>query len=162
MNIFVVNTNPRESARQLCDKHVVKMITESVQMLSNVMYHVGMEGPYKKTHWNHPCSIWVRESYQNYCWLYAHADELGYEYMRRYSNGDPLKKHKSHKVLHNYLPNEIKELPDIGLTPFVNCTPYKDIDNVVEAYKKFYMIDKSKFACWNKSSPAPEWFVKLG
>ena len=34
MNIFAVHDNPIISAQQLCDKHVVKMIVESCQLLS--------------------------------------------------------------------------------------------------------------------------------
>ena len=34
MNIFVVDEDPRVAAKSLCDKHVVKMIVESGQMLS--------------------------------------------------------------------------------------------------------------------------------
>ena len=34
MNIFVINMNPFESAKQLCDAHVIKMILESCQLLS--------------------------------------------------------------------------------------------------------------------------------
>ena len=34
MNIFVLDKDPREAARMLCDKHVPKMIVESGQMLS--------------------------------------------------------------------------------------------------------------------------------
>ena len=34
MNIFVLDKNPIKAAQQHCDKHVVKMILESAQMLS--------------------------------------------------------------------------------------------------------------------------------
>lgn len=150
MNIFVVDSNPIIAARQLCDQHVVKMITESVQMLSNAMWHAGLEGPYKKTHWNHPCSKWVRESISNYQWLWNHADELGKEFNRRYS-----KDHLAHKKLRENVPNNIL-LPNIGLTNFANCTPYKNME-IVEAYRNFYNNDKSKFARW-KNNNAPIWF----
>ena len=33
MNIFVLDRNPEIAAQQQCDKHVVKMILESAQML---------------------------------------------------------------------------------------------------------------------------------
>ena len=36
MNIFAVDKDPKISAQQLCDKHVVKMILESAQMLCAV------------------------------------------------------------------------------------------------------------------------------
>ena len=34
MNIFVLDRNPKTAAQLQCDKHVVKMIVESAQMLS--------------------------------------------------------------------------------------------------------------------------------
>lgn len=155
MNIFVIDTHPRTAAQQLCDKHVVKMITESVQMLSNAMHSVGLEGPYNPTHWNHPCSVWVRESLENYQWLFQHANEMGFEYLRRYGAGGK-KIHTAHKILGNMFYDI--DLPRIGLTPFVNCTPYKDEKDVVQAYRKFYILDKSRFARWNKCTPPPDWY----
>ena len=54
MNIFVVDEDPEIAARQLCDKHVVKMILESAQMLCTVALEHGYEGaPYKKAHPKH-------------------------------------------------------------------------------------------------------------
>ena len=34
MNIFILDHNPKIVAQSQCDKHVVKMIVESAQMLS--------------------------------------------------------------------------------------------------------------------------------
>ena len=34
MNIFFLDKDPRECARQHCDKHVVKMVIETAQLLS--------------------------------------------------------------------------------------------------------------------------------
>ena len=34
MNIFVVSYDPVTAAKELCDKHVVKMIAESAQMIA--------------------------------------------------------------------------------------------------------------------------------
>ena len=41
MNIFVLDTCPIESAKMLCDKHIVKMPLESTQMLSSVWHRYG-------------------------------------------------------------------------------------------------------------------------
>jgi hypothetical protein len=35
MNIFATDSNPIIAARNLCDKHINKMIVESAQMLAN-------------------------------------------------------------------------------------------------------------------------------
>ena len=34
MNIFHVDTDPKICAEQMCDKHVVKMVIETAQLLS--------------------------------------------------------------------------------------------------------------------------------
>ena len=36
MNIFALHDSPFQSAREMCDKHVVKMPVETAQMLSTV------------------------------------------------------------------------------------------------------------------------------
>lgn len=65
MNLFVLDKCPHKSAKLMCDKHVVKMILEVAQMLSTA--HRELESNivtddcllYKKTHLNHPSTIWV-------------------------------------------------------------------------------------------------------
>lgn len=141
MNIFVLDEDPDIAAAYHCDKHIVKMPIEAAQMLSTTMHLVGLEGPYKITHQNHPCSLWTRKSLQNYQWLWQHADSLGKEYTKRYG-----KSHKSHRILLELIPYEIN-LPSNGLTDFANCTPYKELP-VIEAYQKYYRVDKNYFTTW--------------
>ena len=81
MNIFVTDPCPVKSAQEQCDKHVVKMVLESAQMLSTAWRVFDNEAAenaemYKQAHLNHPCSIWVREAQENYIWLYKHFDAL--------------------------------------------------------------------------------------
>lgn len=92
MNIFILNENPSISAIEQCDKHVIKMILESAQILfsshhlkPNLNINYDEISMYKLTHKNHPCNIWTRESLDNYIWLCIHALELCYEYTRRYN-----------------------------------------------------------------------------
>ena len=128
MNIFVLNQDPKVSAELMCDKHVVKMILESAQMLCSPFPNG--DAPYKRTHFNHPCSKWIRESANNYEWLLSHAYGLVDEYFDRYS-----KIHKS---------------------PFAQAMPdeYKNKDAVV-AYQTYYINDKKYFAKW-KNREMPE------
>ncbi|MEK6880308.1 MAG: pyrimidine dimer DNA glycosylase/endonuclease V, partial [Nanoarchaeota archaeon] len=91
MNIFVLDKDPKIAAQYLCDKHIVKMILESAQLLCS---QFECDAPYKKTHYNHPCSIWTRTSKENYLWLIEHSLEMGLEYTKRYN-----KTHKSIKVI---------------------------------------------------------------
>jgi hypothetical protein len=82
MNIFYLDKNPVIAAQMMCDKHVVKMILESAQMLSTaVRVQSGDEtanelGLYKMAHKNHPSTIWARTSYFNFIWLYKHMIAL--------------------------------------------------------------------------------------
>jgi len=48
MNIFILDECPAKASEYLCDKHVVKMILESTQILSTVAQLRGHSGPYKK------------------------------------------------------------------------------------------------------------------
>ena len=65
MNIFVLDNDPFKAAEYQCDKHVVKMVLETAQLLCSAHE----TAPYKRTHYNHPCAIWTRSSLSNYMWL---------------------------------------------------------------------------------------------
>lgn len=116
MNIFVLDEWPHLAAKDHCDKHVVKMFLESAQMLSTACRLSGLDVGYKATHKNHPCSVWVRQSLQNWCWLRELAYCLNEEYKARYNKPH----HKSWLVIES-LPEP--DLPDIGLTPFAQAMP---------------------------------------
>ncbi len=157
MQIFVVDKDPCNAARMLCDKHVVKMIVESAQILSTV--HHLYDSPhkhliYKKTHERHPCVIWAGESKENYFWLLKHFSELIKEYEYRYG--------KFHKTadLQKTLEAIPKKLPNIGLTSFAQAIPeiYRQ-KNAIKAYREFYKKEKAHFAKWTKRE-IPKWFLK--
>ena len=96
MNIFVTNQCPIQSARNLPDKHIVKMPLETCQMLSIIYsdwyYGIGqlhkVDGkPYATKHGafrKHPCTIWAAESYWNLSWLISHGMALCDEYTARF------------------------------------------------------------------------------
>ena len=96
MNIFVTNRCPVQSARNLPDKHIVKMPLETCQMLSIIYsdwyYGVGKlyksDGtPYRTQHGafrNHPCTQWAAANQYNLAWLILHGIALCDEYYQRY------------------------------------------------------------------------------
>ena len=85
MNIFYLDKDPKVAAIVQYNKHVVKMILESAQMLCTAHRYYGNEDvPYKTAHLNHPSSIWVRQNTKHYFWLYEHMLALGEEYTHRY------------------------------------------------------------------------------
>ena len=83
MNIFFLSWHPKIAAEYHCDKHVVKMIIETAQMLYSAHSHPP-ENAYKQTHKNHPCTIWARYSLFNYMWLCSLGIWLCKEYTFRY------------------------------------------------------------------------------
>ena len=89
MNIFYLHQSPYLSAKVQYNKHVVKMVLESAQMLCTAHHVYGNEEqklnvPYKQAHLNHPSTIWTRQCRSNYRWLYLHMLALGNEYTERY------------------------------------------------------------------------------
>ena len=156
MNIFVLDTDVEKCAQYHVDKHVVKMILESAQMLSTANRSVGLDEGYKETHVNHPCNIWLRESLANWHWLRDLTYELHKEWKYRYNHPES-KTHKSFEVVSKLShPN----LPDIEMTPFKLCMPDEfKTDDVVNSYRTYYMIDKNHLASWKKRGQ-PEWWIE--
>lgn len=154
MNIFVLDNDPHIAASQHCDKHVVKMILESVQMLSTVRVRYGASAPYKPCHKHHPCTLWVGASRDNYIWLVELALALGDEFKKRYG-----KTHLSIIRLMEIL-DPPRGIPDIGLTEFVQAMPdaYKRPADAVEAYRTYYINDKARFATWTRGASVPDWW----
>lgn len=151
MNIFILDKDPIIAAQLQCDKHVVKMILESAQIMSTVANRYGIVSKYKPTHSKHPCTIWAGNSRQNYEWLSLHALALCEEYTFRYG-----KKHKSQEVIENLL-SVARDIPDC-YSDFVQCMPeeFKDKD-VVKAYRKYY--NSKTFAKWTKRE-TPNWYKR--
>ena len=163
MNIFVLSLIPRIAAEFHCDKHVVKMIIETAQLLYSAHHVAGSplpDGAYRKTHANHPCAIWVRESAENYRWLCALGFWLCREYQYRYGVGKTHKTEKHILWLRNNLPIDIPQVP---MTPFPQAMPveYKR-DDSVEAYRTFYIENKMKTRNIVKYTrrPIPEFLIK--
>lgn len=173
MNIFILDEQPEFAAQMMCDKHVVKMIVESCQLLSTA-HHV-LDGDVievntgkrryktsicttkdicKATMINHPCSIWARETRSNYMWLWKHAKALCAEYTKRYG-----KVHIMEQMLMGGLYNPPKNIAKGKLTPFAQAMPeqYKNV-NAITAYRQYYLGEKTRFAKW-KIGNIPEWFA---
>ena len=155
MNIFFLDENPTLSAQYHVDKHVVKMILETAQLLCSVHHvteQVTEQVPYKLSHKNHPCAVWARQSLSNYLYLCELGLELGKEYTHRYG-----KRHKSIDVINWCIINK-PNIPDIGFTTPAMAMPDEfKVDSVVESYRNYYMGDKISLASW-KNREKPKWF----
>ena len=177
MNIFALSECPVESARQMLDKHVVKMPTESCQMLhtNNLYFHYkGIYGvepslkDLKKFHahinsklmkpamLNHPSTIWARKTKANYMWLYNHSVELCKEYTFRYG-----KEHGSESRILDSLTFDVDDelTPvDIAMANVYRLPKEKHTwDFVIRSYRNYYLEGKWRFAYWRKNR-RPEWY----
>ena len=160
MNIFFCDQDPVKAAQALPDKLVVKMVTESVQMLSTCHALAGapVDGAMKPTHGAHPCNQWLLESSANYEWLLAHTHALAQEYSFRYES----KTHGSAK----YLP--LLQNPPASIPVSAKMTrPKQAISEkwyrrncAVEAYRVYLSLAKD-YAAWKKGRPMPQWCAKI-
>ena len=164
MNIFRLSNDAYECAEMHCDKHVVKMLLETAQMLSTAWRmtdsdseYADKHGMYRVAHKNHPSTVWVRNNVINYIWTRRLFDGLCKEYTHRYG-----KHHASERLRtafyedtpHFFLPSISSPLP------FPQCMPdqYKVEGDPIAAYRGYYKGEKSYFAKWNKGRPSPAWW----
>ena len=170
MNLFILSLIPTEAAEAYMDKHVNKILLEAVQMLCTAMHVLVPDTPikdalYKQAHLNHPVSIWVRTSRDNFIWTLDLVEALHEEWRFRYAHPE-TKFHRSYVVaqlLRRHVPrDEFFICPRAGLTPFALAMPeeYKARNgNAVESYRAYYMSpEKQRIATWKKNRPAPEWY----
>jgi hypothetical protein len=176
MNIFYLDHDPTLCAQYHGDKHVVKMILETAQLLSSA--HRVLDGVetqvvsknnrkiktfilgdqimednlYKMTHKNHPCAIWARESSGNYNWLASLLLALLEEYKYRYG--------KDHLVSTklDYLKKLPKLIVDGPFTKPATAMPdeYIKPNNSLESYREYYRKGKIPMHSW-KGRNKPEW-----
>lgn len=161
MNIFILDADPERAAQYHCDRHVVKMILESVQIMNTALDSRGLSDYtfYGSTHVGHPCVKWAAESWNNMEWLLQLTHYLNKEYRRRYENSE---NHSSYqKVLDNWyddgwlLPAEDEEY-----TEFAQAMP-DDVKNAdaIRAYRDYYQQYKATedWFAYEKSRSEPEW-----
>lgn len=131
MNIFASYSCPHKSARLLDNKRANKMIVESFQLMSNAIWINGSNGFYKKTHINHPCSIWTAQSRGNFLWVLKHATTLINLFKERYQHSHTCGQYIGRcQTFHDGYSWALDYR-----TPFVNCTDFKDIADVHLAYR---------------------------
>lgn len=160
MNIFFLHMNPRICAQMHVDKHVIKMILETCQLLCSAVHLNGTyTPPYKLTHKNHPSSLWTRKSLNNYNWLCELGIELCKEYTYRYG-----KIHKTQKHI-EFLKKNPPLLPDdqFTLPPAVMPENYKKND-VVFSYRYYILYEKTDLLSWSgkiAGRQTPEWVKQI-
>ena len=159
MNIFHLDKDPLLCAKYHCDKHVVKMILETGQMLCTAYQrHYGLKDDlYKPAYPHHPMTIWVGDSGANFSFTMKLFNSLLTEYTKRYN-----KVHKTSKII-LLLNGKYKKWQDMK-GDFINpplCMPdeYK-LDDYVQSYKNYYIGEKMYFAKYNYSE-TPHWLKEV-
>ena len=181
MNLFILDKDPVKAAQLQCDKHVVKMIVESAQMLSTA--HRMLDGSltrapsksgktkvkawvlpddredvlYKAVHMNHPCTVWTMKSNNNYTWHWVHFAALCDEYTYRYK-----KVHATDKLLRE----KLKALPRNIEVGYLTLQPLAMKSNPecmfpsdpVKSYRMFYQTKQERFKMAWTEREVPEWF----
>jgi len=159
MNIFFVDPDPAQAAKDLCDQHICKMPIELGQMLSTAHHildpHLDHSKLYKPTHKNHPSTIWVRQHPKHYIWAFKHFYELCLEFNRRYHKVHLTQIRLAHLL--NYLPESFDPDDPTWIDPPPAMPDECKLSNSIESYRFYYRSVKSKFATW-KYTTQPTWY----
>ena len=130
------------------------MLSTAHRLLSGEDY-CEERGIYKTAYKNHPCTIWARETSQNYRWLYYHFVCLCLEYQARYD-----REHLTFTKLSNALASLPLGIKSGGMTKLPQAMPdqYKN-DDPVQAYRD-YVVNEKTYAQWNKiPDRQPKWWI---
>ncbi len=181
MNIFYLDSSPALAAKYHNDKHVVKMILESAQMLSTA--HRVLDGKeqsvlsksgkrvikkykirrgdkifYTATHIKHPCTLWTMQTNKNYQWHVNFFMKLCEEYTYRYG-----KTHLSEIRLADLLSRPPKNIPSGKKTQPPQVIPSEFYDkcfvkgDAVAGYRNYYKSSKiTAFSKYTRRHP-PAW-----
>ena len=178
MNIFVTDDCPIKSAHNLCDQHVrSKMQIEGAIMLAHCFTQELLDHPSTprtstgrarrrgKGYFNHPCSIWCRNTVDNFTWLVDHTLEMFTERMYRWPDSNEhftktfIKWCKDNT--HNIITTK-KGLTDyaVAIQPESKCRSVSGFDNmsIIDQYKQFIIHDK-EFATWTDRK-TPNWYQR--
>ena len=181
MNIFFLDRDPRVAAEYHCDKHVVKMILESAQLLSTA--HRVLDGQmaiaksktnrnvkrwslndsreavlYQAGHINHPSAVWIRSNMDHYRWVHDLLYYLIGEYKYRYND----KYHKC-ESLQSELLNCPFNIPIVDWEDPPQAMPddVKVPGNPVEAYRSYYAKYKADMSKWTRRGEPSWWNAKV-
>lgn len=164
MNIFVLDDDPKQAAIWHCDQHVKSAIKEFHQMYACMFDEVELlnapktkdSSIRKHSYYNHPCTKWIRESYDNYLWSWYYIKEIQNQFFLRFNS-------LPNAFFLNWVNGNINlvKFKSIGLTPFATVFTKGSVANwlkergetdVVKLYRQYYISDK-EFATWIINKP---------
>lgn len=191
MNIFILSEEREplvhyaQQAQYHIDKHVVKMIAESVQMLvTSLSFHANYDRmigklaaapqiannmpckPLSASMTKHPCTQWTCASIENFNYLACLAWQLCHEHQYRY----PLSAEHAYmpwlQALVSTLTVDFNLGPTAALPQQFAIAVKNDNKRSIAAdhllaldtYRDYYVRDKRSFATWKKRMK-PMWFL---
>lgn len=183
MNIFYVDKDPAKAAIALHDRHIIKMISESCQLLS--VWASRYTGPHDDethqfvetdlvpdkapdvpwtglSHANHPAALWLNEGLGNVSWLVDHLRAMVNEYDYRYP-GNPDKFERA-RVIVPAMKYWLSKFVILNHTTPKACVPdvYKrdpmDRENTMQAYRAYYLAEKINGNNWTNRAQ-PDWVI---
>lgn len=180
MNIFFVSIDPVEAAQMLCDQHVVKMLSESCQILCTV--HRVLDGQLENIWvprknglkltrlWVHPSDtiddyilldnlLWINTHEHHRCVKWVMESAGNYEWLFQHHEALFDEYIRRYRPLHKGFNPLLESLPlnidDVGFTQPPQCMPTQFCDpDIVQAYRNFYHA--KTFARWNYTE-VPYW-----
>lgn len=188
MNIFLLSyeANPHkhfvEQAKFHCDKHVIKMIAESTQIIVTALSTPAMLERYPgllnpdgtalpckqlgKAHAKHPCVLWASQDMEHIYYLVRLALALCSEKARRY----PLNPGHQYEFWLLNLANELAkrgfsisgQIPThfpVAVKGYALTSISAPQHEVVSIYRSYYVRDKASFATWKAPANTPIWFI---
>jgi hypothetical protein len=185
MNIFILSNqhDPEkhfmESASYHCDKHVVKMITESTQLsVTSLSYHsnysaaIGLVAakyfdsapckPLSASMTKHPCAVWACQSIENLAYISRLALALSVEHQYRYPLSTPHIYNGWLSVLCRYINNRFNPALPATFTLAIKDKSVSgklvSLEEACSIYRDYYFEDKASFATWKRRNK-PGWFL---
>jgi len=177
MNIFRLSNDSKQSAMWDCDRYM-KIVLESVSMLStahrvldgerietlnsagrkHVIYSHDNDILYKSNHVNHPSSKWVRESKDNYRWLYDLFVYLTEVNVLRYGrmHGSYVKLSKTLQVAPSSIPDIGETVIPLAMKSHPECMYH---DDPIKSYREFYKTKRENFNMVWTNRDVPYWFL---
>lgn len=171
MNRFIIDHHPGAIAKQLCDKHIVKMPTEEAQMLCTTIRQYAPDYAdehelYKTAHPKHPCTIWAGKTRANFMFAYelyeAMLNEYKHRFMRDHGAGNPSTTNPLASSEHIRYASRF--IPEGSLTPHPEC--FGEHTHLVtkqpwpvDSYRQYYIVDKMDIALYNNGRDMPMWLL---
>lgn len=149
MNMFITSANPVKAAQSLADRHIGKMLVETVQMCVSAARRWGARDeelpltkagkPHKGGYHNHPMTRWVGDCRGNFDWAVAHGFALAYEWRHRFDKEPHFGETQMIAIDDSNLRRYLNFTPDFSRAPFAG--PERIMCDSMTPFTRSYMTD---------------------